>query len=351
MTPKTGKLLFIGTLISLVFLLAASVILVLLKPHLNSPLSSNDLRQRNLSKYKFEELSKREFRGSEIGITKTLYTNSVFTAFLFSFTNDEGKKVSGQINVPAAGLNSQPSTVNPKLPIVVLLRGYVDKEIYKTGIGTKPAANFFAQNGYITLAPDFLGYGDSDPESNDILESRFEKPATVLSLLASLKNFPEIKILNENSKLKVENSRIGLWAHSNGGQIALSVLEITELPIPTTLWAPVSLGFPDSIINFVSDLPDHGDYIQKDLADFEKRYDFSPYSITTYFGQIRAPIQLHQGGHDESVPKEWSENLRKILSDLNLNLNYYYYPSSDHNLRPDWNTAVQRDLVFFQKFL
>ncbi len=45
-----------------------------------------------------------------------------------------------------------------KFPIILMLRGYVDQEIYETGIGTKNAANYFSANGYITVAPDFLGY-------------------------------------------------------------------------------------------------------------------------------------------------------------------------------------------------
>lgn len=291
-----------------------------------SPKSNLKIKQRNLSKYTFENIASHTFSGSLIKLERLLNSYPEYNSYLFSFINDDGKRVTGQANIPSRSLN-------PKPVIIVLIRGYVDKEIYTTGTGTKNVAAVFAKNGYITFAPDFVGYGESDPESPDILESRFEKPATVLSLLAALKNYrPDFKI--------------GIWAHSNGGQIALSVLEISRLPIPTTLWAPVSLGFPDSILNYINDLPDKGEYIKNDLADFKTRFKPEEFSIASYFDRINAPIQLHQGGKDDAVPKDWSDNLAN-----NLSLKYYYYPLSDHNLHPDWNIAISRDLAFFKHYL
>ena len=59
------------------------------------------------------------------------------------------------------------------------IRGYVDKEEYKTGVGTKNAAAVFAKNGYITIAPDFFGVAGSDDELVDTWTARFEKPMLV----------------------------------------------------------------------------------------------------------------------------------------------------------------------------
>ena len=98
---------------------------------------------------------------------------------------------------------------------------------------------YFRDNEYITLAPDFLGYGGSDSESSNIFESRFQTYTTVLTLLKSInkENFPNW-----------DQKNIFIWAHSNGGQIALTVLEITGENYPTVLWAPVTESFPYSIL-------------------------------------------------------------------------------------------------------
>ena len=53
-------------------------------------------------------------------------------------------------------------------------------------MGTKKIGEYFANNGYITLAPDFLGYGGSDSESENIFESRFQTYTTVVSLIKSI---------------------------------------------------------------------------------------------------------------------------------------------------------------------
>jgi hypothetical protein len=127
-----------------------------------SPLAQ--VQEKPLAKYSFERLRQKDYSGGEISLEGE---NKFFLIY-------EGKRVSGQINVPKG--------VGP-FPVVVMLRGYVDKEIYETGVGTRKVAAVLAQNGFMTLAPDFLGYGESDPESNDILEARFEKIVTASYLL------------------------------------------------------------------------------------------------------------------------------------------------------------------------
>jgi len=311
-------------------------------PNLIKPFINQSVRQRNLTKYTFKNLSQNKFVGSQIKFENLIKDFPEYSSYQFSFTNDEGKKVTGLANIP--------KNPRPQNPVVLTIRGFVDKEIYTTGMGTKNAAGYFARNGFYTFGPDFLGYGDSDLDSPDILEARFEKPATVLSLMASLENHV---VLNPDNKLPlaIKDSPRFIWAHSNGGQISLSVLEITQKKIPTTLWAPVSVGFPYSVNYFLGDYPDNGSYIVRDLKDFETRYKYDDYSIDKYFEQIAAPIQLHQGSRDNAVPQKWSDNLAETLLGLNLDLDYFVYPKSDHDMRPDWDTAIKRDLVFFEKHL
>ena len=82
-----------------------------------------------------------------------------------------------------------------------------------------------------------------------------------------------------------------------------------------------------------------------------KIYDSDKFSIDEYFDHIRAPIQLHQGTADDAVPVEWSNLLSKRLLDLNIDLDYFTYSGSDHNLSPAWDTVVSRDIEFFKKNL
>ncbi len=259
-------------------------------------------------------------------------------------------RVTGQLNIP---------TGEGPFPAIVMLRGYVEREEYRTGTGTRNAAAAFAQNGFVTIAPDFLGYGGSDAESSDVLIARFAKPLTVLQLLTDLKS-GELQLdpdLTADPLPTVRNiidqSRLGLWAHSNGGQIALSVLEITSQVLPTSLWAPVSQSFPYNVLYYSNDAEDQGRYLRQQLANFEFTLDNDPaeWSALTEPSRILAPLQIHQGGRDDAVPLAWSEQLTAKLEAATVSAKLYTYPQADHNLQPDWSTAVQRDLQFFARHL
>jgi len=282
---------------------------------------------RPLDKYAIENLSKTDITPAKIEISGNLFS------FVFdpTLSGKETKKVTGLINIPSG---------DGPFPVIVMLRGYVDQELYLTGDGTKRAGEYFAKNGFITIAPDFLGYADSDSESGNIFESRFQTYTTALTLLESIQKSPPTRWDRKN---------IFLWGHSNGGQIALTVLEITGESYPTVLWAPVSKPFPYSILYYTDESDDGGKLIRKELAKFEDQYDPDLYSISEYFDRIKAPIQLHQGTADDAVPKDWSDALIKTLKGQGLSPNYYVYPGADHNLQPSWNTVVARDLQFFKK--
>ncbi len=266
---------------------------------------------------------------------------------------DQHQKVSAQINIPQG---------QGPFPVIILLRGYADRENYTTGVGTRNAAAAFASNGYITIAPDFLGYGQSDSESTDGLVARFSRPLTVLQLLTNLRSLsltldeagnPQNAISETLTPAETANlfapDRLGIWAHSNGGQIALSVLEITSRTIPTTLWAPVSKPFPFSVLYFSDELPDLGAYLRNQIAYFEYELGNNPleFSVLHEPSRILAPLQIHQGTLDDAVPLEWSQELLQTLEEATVEAELFVYEGADHNMVPSWDTAIQRDIQFF----
>ncbi|MGI5827961.1 MAG: alpha/beta hydrolase family protein [Patescibacteria group bacterium] len=286
--------------------------------------------------FTFDALSQRTYQASTITLEEKLNEESEeedgFESHLFSFTSD-GKKVTGMLNIPLTPFSH-------KMPVVIMLRGYVDQSMYRTGIGTERAAGFFAKNGYITIAPDFLGYGGSDMPENDVWWERFNNPVVVLNLLESIKTLPQ-----------ADANKIAIWAHSNGGQIALSVLEITQKPIPTTLWAPVTKPFPYSILYFTDEFEDEGKALRAEISRLEKDYDVYDFCITKHLDRIKAPLQLHQGTADDAVPVEWSNEFAQKMEELEIDMEYFVYPGADHHMVGNWDTVVERDLKFFKKAL
>ncbi len=297
----------------------------------------NPVIPKPLEKYTIENLAMTKPEEGQIEIGEVISEENNFTSYLFSFEfkpslqGKETKKTTGQLNIP---------TEEGKFPIVLMLRGYVDQEIYETGIGTRKAAEVFANNGFITIAPDFLGYGESDMQDEDIFEARFQTYTATLALLESFNSIPNW-----------DKTNVFIWGHSNGGQIALTILEITGKNYPTTLWAPVSKPFPYSILYYTDEAEDRGKYIRRELAKFENLYDVELFSTDRYFERINTPLQIHQGLADDAVPIDWTNELVEKLDEMEKDNTYYTYLGADHNMVPVWNTVVARDLSFFNENL
>lgn len=298
-------------------------------------------KERPLDKYTIEALSNTKFSASEISLGEVLVDDLSFTSFKFYFYSN-GKKVSGLVNVPKA---------EGTYPAVVMFRGYVDREVYTTGVGTQRAGEVFAKNGFITIAPDFLGYGQSDNPSENPMEERFQTYVTALVLLESVNKLSETLVAN-GIGARIDAKKIGIWGHSNGGQIALTILEITGRPVPTVLWAPVSKPFPYSVLYYTDEFDDRGKMLRRVIAEFERDYDIELFNLTNFFDKINASVQIHQGTGDDAVPKKWSDQLASELEKLDRDVEYFTYTGADHNLLPGgWNLAVSRAMEFWREEL
>lgn len=221
--------------------------------------------------------------------------------------------------------------------VIIMVRGYAETAGYYSGSGSWRVADELAKEGYATISIDFLGYGGSENESTDVLEARFEKVVSLLDLIDTVKSLPW-----------VDKSKIGIWAHSNGGQIVLSGLEISGEGYPTVLWAPMTNPFPQSLI----ETADEGEERQKatDFVNlFLKSYDGRRYAFENYLEWIEAPVLILQGTADEWCRVEWQEELVGRLTDLGKEVKLTIYPQNDHNLSRDWKGAVEETRNWFEK--
>jgi len=284
-------------------------------------------KEKPLEKYSIERLATRAY-GSSIELDETTATTPDFSSVKFHFDSD-GKRVNGLAHIP---------TGEGPFPVIIQIRGYAEREEFVSGYGTWRSAQEYAKNGFISLAPDFLGYGGSDNPSIDVFEARFETYTTALNLISAVRTLPA-----------ADPSRIGLWGHSNGGHITLSILEILQRDLPATLWAPVTAPFPYSILYYTDDSPDRGKELRRELAEFEADYDVDKYTLVNYLERIQAPLLIHQGSADVSIPQRWTDTIVAQLRERGKKVEYYVYPGADHNLKGAWNRVVERDVEFFWK--
>jgi len=320
------------------------------------------ITEKPLEKYTFENLRKTEFEAGKITIGERVEEESdEFDSYIYYFEvknlNEPEKpyRASGLMNIP---------TEVGEYPVIVQFRGFVPTESFTPGEGTRRSGEYFASNAFITLAPDYLGFGESDKPSEDALEERFQTYTMALSMLASVKNInkalDEFEVENntqEREEGEAEENEIesrwngediGIWGHSNGGHISLSALALSGVKYPTVLWNPVSKAFPYSILYYTDEYEDEGVGLRRLIADFESTYDISFYSPPNYYKWIKAPIQLHQGLTDREILPWWSEELAKRLEEEDVEVEYITYPNADHNLMPDgWNSAVVSSVEYY----
>lgn len=329
---------FIIVFIINILLVGCVVYLYQQKVELLSPLApKQEVVETPLDKYAYDTLKKTAFESQEMDFDTVIDKTTAYETRMFYF-QVEGKKVSGLAHVPVT---------QGEHPVIIMVRGFVDPAIYKPGIGTARVAQELAKEGYITLAPDFLGYGESDLPGILPLQDRFQTYPTLIQLITNIQTL-NTSLQKANIETTADEENIGIWAHSNGGQITLSVLAITGQKYPTVLWAPVSKPFPYSILYFTDEFEDDGRALRRVVYQFEELYDIHRYSLTNYFDQIEAPIQLHQGGLDDAVPQKWSDQLYDRLKEMDKDIEYFTYPDADHNMQPDWTTATKRTISFFE---
>jgi fermentation-respiration switch protein FrsA (DUF1100 family) len=207
------------------------------------------------------------------------------------------------------------------------------------------------------MAPDFFGYGSSSAVPAPEELHQFYSTVNVVELYKSLEK-PEYRFAGsmpreDRISLPASFKKLVLWGHSNGGQVAIHFLEIIQKPVPTVLWAPVCIPFPDSWAHYRRRL--------SWAEQFKRDYPPADYSLFGYLSRIApgTPVFLEQGDKDAAVPKEWSDAFAREVEKENIRrervgigkiaLRYEVYRNANHNLNPYWTTVLEKDAEFWEK--
>ena len=306
-------------------------------------------QDRRFTDYSLKSLQGYPYKTSPITIEKLAFRNEVQHAYNVSFKS-MNLTVSARLSVPAG----RPENIKG---IVIMLRGHQNTSGYYTGKGTENPARGYLQRGWATIAPDFFGYGSSSPTPSPRELHQFFSTINAVELYKSLEQpvFVYGGSVPQGSRITFPLSfkKIVLWGHSNGGQVALHFLEVIQKPVPTVLWAPVSLSFPDSWAHYGRNT----EWAQR----FKREYPAEDFSLIANLDKIApgTPILLEQGDKDYAVPKSWNDALAQAIAAENIRreqagrgkieLRYEVYSNANHNLSPYWNTVLPRDAAFWEK--
>jgi dipeptidyl aminopeptidase/acylaminoacyl peptidase len=171
----------------------------------------------------------------------------------------------------------------------------------------------------------------------------------VLNAVAAMKGYDE-----------ADPQRIGMWGHSMGGYITLRAM-LTDPDIQAgVIWAGVVASYPDLFAHWTrpTGTPDSSRSGGR-RSGFEELYgtpDENPefwasISANSYLDELSAPIQLHHGTADETVPIEFSNTLLEQILAVGRTGELFTYEGDDHNLSKAFSAAMQRSIQFFDLYV
>lgn len=293
-----------------------------------------------------ELMRKQSYPGSEIQIEQTLPDGSNYQQYIASYQS-EGLKIYGLLTVP------QGTKPKSGWPVIIFNHGYIPPEEYRTTERYQAYVDAFARNGYIVFKPDFRGHGNSEGQPTGTYYSP-GYTIDVLNAASTLKKFKD-----------ADPERIGMWGHSMGGNLTLRSLVISRDIKAAVIWAGVVGSYEDllerwrrrmpwmpSIREQSSMRPSRQKFIEMYGTPRENPQFWNSIDPIKFVSDIAAPIQLHHGTNDLSVPIEFSQNLAKLIQDQGKVVEFYEYAGGDHNLSGShFALAAKRSVEFFDKYL
>ncbi len=270
-----------------------------------------------------EGLRERDYPGGEIAITSYWEETDAFTRYYISYPSD-GLSISGMMAVPKG---------EGPFPVIILNHGYIPPSEYWTGADTYDASTYLASRGFLTISPDFRGWGRSDTGESIF---RTGLAIDVMNLISSLPSLPQ-----------ADPERVGVWGHSMGGGAVSWVMAVDPRVKASLLYAPVSADASDRRRFGGGGSPDSSNRLWSDDPTFIDKI-----SPINYFDAVAGPVQIHQGDADTTTPPRWAQAIHQALLAAGKPVEYYGYEGQGHALKGDaWRTFMQRTAEFFGEHL
>jgi len=276
----------------------------------------------------------KEFDGRDFTVGRVLAQNSAYTRYYITYTSGE-LTISGIMNVPAG---------TGPFPLVLLNHGYIDPAIYTNGRGLKREQDYLARQGHVVIHSDYRGYAESDDDP--MVDQRFR-----IGYAEDVIN--AIKAVERAGLPYVDTERVGMLGHSMGGGVAWRIA-VTQPGLVDAFvqFAPVSADERDNFAKWTRRRAEVAEAIIAEHGTPEENPAFwDAISPLSFFDRITAPILIHHGTADESVPLAWSEREAAALEAAGKDVRLEVYPGEPHEFAQAWPTVMEQTAEFFAQHL
>lgn len=279
-----------------------------------------------------EALAQRELQGADLTVGRVIERTATHTRYSISYRSGD-LMISGVMNLPHG---------DGPFPVAIMNHGYIDPAVYWNGRGLLREHNYLSARGFLVVHPDYRNHAQSskDPASDKNLRLGYVED--VLDLVEALKA----------STLPIDHERIGMFGHSMGGGVTMGVLVAKpDLVGAAVMLAPVSSDQVDNFDKWIRGGSSRRQLADQIIAEFgspeENPGFWEAASPRTYFDRIRAPILIHHGTADESVPLAWSEETVAALKNAGKRAELRVWPGEPHEFIKGHARMMEETRRFF----
>lgn len=275
--------------------------------------------------------------GTDLRLGRVLDRTSAYTRYAITYRAG-ALTITGVMNVPKG--------VGP-FPVVVLLHGHIDEDVYVTGQGFRREQDSLARNGYVALHVDYRNHAGSSKDARNDVDLRLGYAEDAIAAVEAVKA----------SRLPfLDGERIGLIGRSMGGGVAFNALVARPGLVDAAItWASVSTDAVDNYerwIRFADGRRQLAAAIEAEHGSPEKNPAFwKGVSSRSYFDRITTPVLMHQGVVDDTCPVAWARATAAELREAGVDLTYYEYAGENHYMYDAWSLSMRRTLAFLKAHL
>lgn len=276
-----------------------------------------------------DDLAARTYGGSGIVLGEVAATDVAFTRYAMTYDSD-GLTITGMADVPAG---------EGPFPVIIVNHGYGPPEGYYPGYDSEAVGAGLARHGYLTLMPDYRGYGGSDDGPNPF---RIGYAIDVMNLVAQVDSLPQ-----------ANPQQLGIIGHSmGGGATAYPMVLQGDRVDAIALYAAMSADLARNWrhIHQMWNRPAQEAAAAIYGSPDEVPESYAAASPINYLDRVSMPVLLIHGTADDQVPYEWSEDLATRLRDANKDVYVLTFEGEGHTLYGEaFDTFLARTVGFFDE--
>jgi dipeptidyl aminopeptidase/acylaminoacyl peptidase len=280
-------------------------------------------------------LMAKQYDGRGLRLGRVLARTSDYTRRAVTYRSG-GLRISGIMNVPDGG---------GPFPVLVLLHGYIDPDVYVTGQGLMREQDYLARRGYAVLHVDYRNHAgsDDDPAAERRLRLGYTEDVVNAVLAVRASDLPFL-----------DGERVGLVGRSMGGGVAYNTLVAQPgLVDAAVVFAPVSSRTGQNFDRWIRD--DRSELAAQIIDRYSSPEDnpdfWAEASPRTYFDRVTEPVLIHHGTADDTCPIRWTRATHRALENAGAEVRLRVYDGEQHAFGPQWPLSMRRTVRFLDRHL